>query len=171
MEHGITTRLQSVQLRYCRLVHRRSFEQVSGSPIGEVTELLLLTSVPITYSTSWRHRPCIRFWRRLWHSEPTGIPSNAFSDPPSVFETDVRAHATGFPTSNAIWDVDGGDIMPVEVIPESILVARPGWCKPFGLNWRIPFLGSRENARRNWNHWTRVWRNKHRHANNSWCLL
>lgn len=112
-------------------------EKISGSPIGNV-EGALVANIGAYYEA----RPAdgiglsSGFDEGWWRSESDEIyPLTAFSDPPSVFETDgpLAIMPQASPSGNLIWDVDGGDIMPAESIPVSPFpVVRPGWCKLSG---------------------------------------
>ncbi len=112
-------------------------EKISGSPIGNV-EGALVANIGAYYEA----RPAdgiglaSGFDEGWWRSESDEVyPLTAFSDPPSVFEADgpLAIMPQASPSSNLIWDVDGGDIMPAEAVPVSPFpVVKPGWCKLSG---------------------------------------
>jgi len=112
-------------------------EQITGSPVGEVTGAFVAN-----IGAYYEARPAdgiglaSGFDEGWWRSESDELyPLNAFSDPPSVFETDgpdaLMPQAS--PTSNLIWEVDGDDIMPAEAPPVTpFSITTPGWCKLSG---------------------------------------
>ena len=112
-------------------------ENLTGNPINEVTGAFVAN-----IGAYYEARPADGIGRSggfdegWWRSETDQVyPLTAFSDPPSVFETDASSNLMPqvSPTSNDIWEVDGTSIMPAEGISvDKFAVDVPGWCKLSG---------------------------------------
>jgi len=140
-------------------------EQISGTPIGEVTGAFVAT-----IGAYYEARPAdglslaSGFEEGWWSSTAGSIsPLNVEADPPTVFEEDAFGNLMpqASPVGNAIWDIDvSGDLMPdgdLDVNPFPVIT--PGWCKmsgsvdefrfwkaertatQIGLNWRTQVFG------------------------------